>query len=217
MDLKTRSTLLVRHSDQNRLRRNGVSKEIYAEIYHGVAPWEIGQPQPEIAQLASQGRIKGAVLDVGCGTGEIALFLASKGFDVLGIDFVETVVAQARSKATQRCLTVQFEVLDALELLSIGRCFDTVIDSATFHTFSDEQRVRYSSVLHAAMRPNSILHLLCISDKEDYVSGPRHVTKEEIYGTFADGWDVAAIREAQYLVTIVQGGARAWLAEIVRR
>jgi SAM-dependent methyltransferase len=41
--------------------------------YHGTPPWEIGRPQPALAELAEAGALRGRVLDVGCGTGEHAL------------------------------------------------------------------------------------------------------------------------------------------------
>jgi 2-polyprenyl-3-methyl-5-hydroxy-6-metoxy-1,4-benzoquinol methylase len=212
-----RSALLVRHSDQSRLKREGVSREIYAQIYRGQAPWEVGQPQPAIVALEAAGKFRGAVLDVGCGTGEISLFLASRGHEVVGIDFVEEVVLQARDKASRHGVQVRFEVHDALELAALGWPCDTVVDSATFHAFSDAHRARYAQVLRTAMKPGGILHLLCISDQEPYSGGPRHVSQQEIRDSFTDGWDVASIQETRYLATIApDGGARAWLAEIHR-
>src|SRR6202045_2441833 len=61
-----------------------------ASYHQGPAPWDIGQPQPAIVRLASEGGFAGAVLDAGCGTGENALHVASLGFSVLGVDVAET-------------------------------------------------------------------------------------------------------------------------------
>jgi hypothetical protein len=67
--------------------------------YHGdPAPWDVGQPQPAIVRLASEGGFAGAVLDAGCGTGENVLHLASLGLSVLGVDVAETALAIARAK-----------------------------------------------------------------------------------------------------------------------
>lgn len=54
------------------------------------APWDIGRPQPAVVRLASEGGFAGAVLDAGCGTGENALHVASRGLPVLGVDVAET-------------------------------------------------------------------------------------------------------------------------------
>src|SRR5256885_15154192 len=50
-----------------------------ASYHDGPAPWDIGQPQPAVVRLASEGGFAGAVLDAGCGTGENALHIASLG------------------------------------------------------------------------------------------------------------------------------------------
>lgn len=47
-----------------------------ASYHDGPAPWDIGRPQPAIVRLASEGKLAGAVLDAGCGTGENALHVA---------------------------------------------------------------------------------------------------------------------------------------------
>lgn len=68
----------------------------------GTPPWDIGRPQPAIVRLAERGAINGAVLDVGCGTGENALYLAGLGLEVTGVDAAPTAIASAREKAAAR-------------------------------------------------------------------------------------------------------------------
>ncbi|HET9982016.1 MAG TPA: class I SAM-dependent methyltransferase, partial [Longimicrobiales bacterium] len=97
--------------------------------YHdGPPPWDIGRPQPAIVRLASEGGFVGAVLDAGCGTGENALYIASLGLPVLGVDVAETALAIARRKAEERGAEVEFVAADALHLERLGRRFDTVLD-----------------------------------------------------------------------------------------
>src|SRR4029434_10683071 len=83
-----------------------------ASYHDGPAPWDIGQPQPAIVQLASKGGFAGTVLDAGCGTGEHTLYLASLGLSVLGVDVAETALAMARAKATDRGIKVEFAAAD---------------------------------------------------------------------------------------------------------
>ena len=52
----------------------------------GPPPWDIGRPQKEFVELVRRGEITGSVLDIGCGTGEHALFFAAEGHEVWGID-----------------------------------------------------------------------------------------------------------------------------------
>ena len=55
-------------------------------VFEGPPPWNIGEPQPELATLIDSGAISGAVLDAGCGHAELGLTLAARGHDVVGID-----------------------------------------------------------------------------------------------------------------------------------
>lgn len=147
--------------------------EVFEKAYQGQAPWDIGEPQPEIVRLAESGAIEGTVLDLGCGTGENALYLAAGGHEVWGIDFIPTAIERARDKAQKRGLAVHFEVGDALKLDGLSRTFDTVIDSGLFHVFDDELRPRYVRSLARAVSPGGVVHLLCFSDQEPPGEGPR--------------------------------------------
>jgi len=60
--------------------------DFFEKAYHGTPPWDIGRPQREFVRLEEAGKISGDVLDVGCGTGENALFLAGCGHAVWGVD-----------------------------------------------------------------------------------------------------------------------------------
>ena len=79
------------------------------------------------------------------------MLLASRGIDVLGIDVSRTAIDRARQKATERGLDADFQVGNVLALHHLGRTFATIIDSGVFHTFSDEDRVRYVASLASVM------------------------------------------------------------------
>jgi SAM-dependent methyltransferase len=129
---------------------NRLDRHTFESAYAGKAPWDIDKPQSAIAE--SVDLVTSPVLDAGCGTGENALFLAAGGHRVTGIDFVEEAIRRARRKATERGLTAEFEVKDALTLGDWDQRFATVIDSGLFHVLSDEDRVRYVAGL--PMLPN---------------------------------------------------------------
>src|SRR5262249_34385572 len=86
-------------------------KSTFASLYAGQAPWDIGKPQKPCIDVAD--RITGSVLDAGCGTGETALFLAGRGNQATGFDFLEEPIRRAKQKAAERGLPVTFLVKDA--------------------------------------------------------------------------------------------------------
>ena len=165
-----------------------------ASYRDGRPPWEIDGPQPAVERLLDGGAFNGSILDVGCGTGENTMLLASRGVHVTGLDWAATAVDMARAKAAERSLEVNFEVGDALGLQVLDRSFDTILDWALFHTFSDEARTEYVPSLGSVTRPGSMLFLLCFSELEPWGGGPRRVTQAEIRDAFVDGWVVKVHR-----------------------
>ncbi len=186
--------------------------------YHnGPAPWDVGQPQPAIVQLASEGGFAGVVLDAGCGTGENALHLASLGLQVLGVDVAETALAIAREKAEFRGFDAEFVVADALQLGRLGRMFDTVLDCGLFHTFDDDERRGYVTSLASITERGATLYVLCFSDVGPD-TGPHPISQEELRAAFnrSYGWNLTAIRPERIKTMFDVDGAPAWLTTINR-
>jgi ubiquinone/menaquinone biosynthesis C-methylase UbiE len=180
----------------------------------GRPPYDIDEPQPDLAALAD--RVRGSVLDVGCGTGEHALFYATRGHEAWGVDMVAAAIDTARSKSAARGLQASFVVGDALSLETLGRTFDYVVDSGLFHVFSDADRARYVQSLARVLRAGGTIHLMCFSEHVPVDVGPRRVTQAEIRGAFADGWIVREITEAAFVTNIPGRRPSAWRAVIER-
>jgi ubiquinone/menaquinone biosynthesis C-methylase UbiE len=182
----------------------------------GEPPWDIGRPQPAVARLAERGLISGDVIDIGCGTGENAMYLASRGLVVVGVDAAPTAIERAQEKARLRASAATFLVADALALESLGRLFETAIDCGLFHTFSDADRVLFELSLRRTLRSGARYVLLCFSEQEPGEQGPRRVTQAEIRATFAVGWKVDSIVSERFAARLPGGGAYAWLGLLTR-
>jgi SAM-dependent methyltransferase len=189
--------------------------DFFEGAYHGSPPWDIGRPQQEFVRLEESGVISGDVLDVGCGTGENALFFAGHGHTAWGVDTAPTAIAIARKKADERHLSATFLISDALNLNRIGRTFDTVIDSGLFHALSDLERPCFVRNLSDIVKPGGTYFMLAFSDLEPGGYGPRRITKQEIRETFSGGWKIEFIRPAVFENRIKPEGAKAWLSAIV--
>src|SRR6201999_1673897 len=107
-------------------------------------PWDIGGPQPVVQQLVALGAVKGDVLDPGTGPGHHAIHYASKGLSATGIDASPTAIERARQNAQKAGVSVDFQVADATKLEGLEGRFDTVVDSAFYHVFSDEPELQKS-------------------------------------------------------------------------
>jgi SAM-dependent methyltransferase len=196
-------------------------KSTFASLYSGQAPWDIGRPQKTFIDVAEQ--ITGSILDAGCGTGDNALFFASRGHKVTGIDFLEEPIQRAKRKAAERGLSVSFLVKDATTLKDWSERFDNVIDCGLFHVFSDEDRKKYVVGLGTVLKAGGRLFLICFSDEEPGTQGPRRISQHELHESFAKGWAIESIRPSRFEVipnlkefTFSEGGPKAWFA-VIRR
>ena len=168
-------------------------------------------------RLAEAARITGRVIDIGCGTGENALYLATSGLDVVGVDWSPEAIRQARDKAQTRGLSVEFELADVLDLGDYRESFDTATDSGVFHVFEDDDRPRYQRSVRGVLHPGGHLFLLCFSERQGGDWGPRRVTQRELRETFADGWHVDSIDAAQLATKLDDAPqVEAWLAAMTR-
>jgi cyclopropane fatty-acyl-phospholipid synthase-like methyltransferase len=91
-----------------------------------------------------------AVLDIGCGSGEIAAWLAARGYDVLGVDFAESAIAKAKS-TYQDAPGLAFEVADICEAAPRLDAFGVLVDRGCLQGIAPEVAPDYvPSVASAA-------------------------------------------------------------------
>ena len=184
------------------------------DSYESIAPWDVSKPQAEIKWLEEKGEISSNVLDVGCGTGQNALFLAEKGYTVTGIDIAPDTLKIAKERALKRNINVNFHIYDLFDLKNYSKSFNTIIDSSIFHMFSDKLRKSYENNIRSVLNDNGTYHMLVFSDKEPDGYGPRRIKKEEIRSTFNVRWDIYRIKEAKIGINILKGWSWAWLASL---
>lgn len=73
-------------------------RAFFDSVYRQIPPWEVGGPQPALWALLDEYPPQGPALDLGCGSGDLAIALARRSLEVVGIDFADAAVAQARGK-----------------------------------------------------------------------------------------------------------------------
>jgi SAM-dependent methyltransferase len=190
--------------------------------YEGTPSWETGRPQPVVLRLLADGLIQGDVLDAGCGTGLHAVFLASRGHRVAGMDLAPRAVDLARDRARAAAIDARFVAGDALDLSAhlgaLGGPFDAVIDVGLFHVLQPADRHRYALALASAVRPRGAGFVVAWSDRNPFGIGPERVSRRELRHAFrlSEGWRVDAIEPAELETRLSMGRVHAWLARLRR-
>ncbi len=186
--------------------------------YETTPPWDIDHPQGVVIELNEGGELTGRILDVGCGTGENAIYLASRGSDVVGIDFTQRAIEIAQVKAFEKKVDIQFMVGDVLELdyHFYEADFDGVLDSGLFHTLTDEERPLYVEQVAKVLKPGGLFHMLCFSVKQPGLTGPRRMSTKEITESFQKQFHINYIRDVVYESNVHDPGAKGYLTSATR-
>jgi SAM-dependent methyltransferase len=168
--------------------------------FGGPPPWNIGEPQPELAELISAGKFRSEVLDAGCGVAELSLALAAQGYTVVGIDLTPTAVAAATKAAGERGLsTASFEQADITSFTGHDGQFSTVADSTLFHSIPIEGRDGYLRSIHRAAAPGAHYYVLVFAKgafPEEWEERPNQVSEDELRAAVSRYWEIDEIRPA---------------------
>ena len=168
--------------------------------FGGPPPWNIGEPQPELAALHRDGKFRSDVLDAGCGHAELSLALAADGYTVVGVDLSPTAIAAATRAAKDRGLTnASFVVADITSLSGYDARFNTILDSTLFHSLPVEGRDGYLRSVHRAAAPGASYFILVFAKgafPAEMEPKPNEVDEDELRDAVSKYWEIDEIRPA---------------------
>jgi SAM-dependent methyltransferase len=147
-------------------------------------------------------------LEVGCGTGTNAIFLAQHGFEVVGVDISPLAVEDARAKAQGRC---RFETIDFLNEAPPGGPFEFVFDRGCFHTFDeDHERARFAQNVAAALANGGVwLSLIGSTEGPPREAGPPRRSARDVMNAIEPSLEILQFRSGEFGVDGQQ--LKAWL------
>ena len=127
----------------------------------GTPPW-VGPARSELVRLVETGVLEpGRAVDLGCGEGDNAIFLAQHGFDVTALDAAPAAIAKARSKAREADVEVDFVVDDLTHLRAVTGQFGVLVDYGTFDDLSPGDRRSYVEQVVPLAMPGAKFLLWC--------------------------------------------------------
>jgi ubiquinone/menaquinone biosynthesis C-methylase UbiE len=179
-------------------------KAFFSSVYAEPAPWDVNGPQPDMSALLRAFPPESPVLDVGCGSGDLAIWLAASGARVVGVDFAEPAIRLARERARRlppdAAARLEFLVADALRPSRLNRRFRTVVDSGFYHLFDAADCDRFVKDLARVLGPRGRYYLLAFATEFPVPNTPRRVTPEEIRRRFSArrGWRILELRPAEF-------------------
>lgn len=178
-------------------------------------PWDSGEPSRELQRiLAEEWFPIGRVLELGCGTGTNAIYLATLGFEVTATDLSPLAIERAKEKAGQAGVAVRFEQADVLTLPDLGPPFPFVFDRGLYHAMRRADLAGFLGALARVVEPGG--HYLTLAgnanDPEPSEGGPPRVHAQELCGELAPLFDLVQLREFRFDGVVSNGRALSPLA-----
>ena len=166
----------------------------------GRARWDTNITPPELLSLIeTAGLPNGRALELGCGTGTNAIYLAQHGWQVTALDFVPRAIRQARRKARRAGVgqAARFRVADVsrLDVLDLPT-FDFALDIGCLHSLPPEQQHTYVEGLSAVMRPGATVLLYAFFPRQGSM-GAMGLTPDDVGELFKPHFRVVDVEYGQ--------------------
>jgi SAM-dependent methyltransferase len=177
----------------------------FNSVYKDVPPWDIGAPQPAMAALVEKCPPTNPILDLGCGSGDLAIYLAKLGHQVLGIDFIESAIKTAQDKVAalplETAISLNFQVADALKPSLLQEKFGAVFDSGFYHLFNPDQCEQIIDEVASILNPHGCYYLHEFAIEFPIPNVPRQISIDELQARFTvkKGWRIKEIQTVEFL------------------
>lgn len=174
--------------------------------------WMACSASSEFYRLVADGVIvRGStIVDLGCGMGAEAVFAASQGMRVFGVDISPVALARARKLQELFGVDVTWIQADAVDVSLPDETADVVNDRFFFHNVASESREAYARSVFRLLRPNGLLVLRGFSDRMEAGTGPLRLTSEDLLTTFMPGFSCEHLSLFQNLPTEKRPDQRHW-------
>jgi len=153
----------------------------------GTPAWETNHPAAELVRAVEQEWIRPcSMLELGCGSGADAVYLAQQGFEVTAVDCAAIALERAHLRAEQQEAMVRFVLDDVFDFAANEGAYDLIYDAGFYHCVRQYDLQRHLDMLWRITRPGSIYFALVGAEEgaaEDGAEhGPPQVSEDDIYG-----------------------------------
>jgi SAM-dependent methyltransferase len=163
-------------------------------------PWDSGVPEPMLIEQVESGALPvGRALDVGCGTGTNAIWLAQHGYEVLGVDVAPLAIEKACAKLPPG-LSCRFATLDFLAEKPEGGPFQLVFDRGCFHVFDEPaDRAKLAARVATVLAPDGIwLSLIGSTEGPPREMGPPRRSLRDMADAIEPQLEILSVRSAEF-------------------
>ncbi len=143
-------------------------------------PFFVNHPDENLVEYFETKMVSsGKVLDLGCGPGRNALYLAENGFLVDAVDQSEEGLNWAKERSVEKKMHVNFIKDNIFEMNFEEGTYDLVYDSGCFHHIPPHRRMNYINLVQRALKPGGYFALTCFVEGGEL--GGSDISDWEVY------------------------------------
>lgn len=180
--------------------------------------WDVGRPCSHLVEAVEDETFRpGRAIVLGCGTGTNAIYLASKGFDVTGVDVAPTALIIAAEKADKVGVQVEWMLADVVAMPKLEE-FDLVFDRGCYHHIQKYDSARYVETLRRLSHRSTRTLILAGSPADGGRGGPPRVKEQTIRNDFSALFNFEWVRVVRFDTRDANAqGDSAWLIHLRRK
>ena len=165
----------------------------------GDTPWNTGRPDEELRRVLAEETIRPCrAVELGCGTGTNAVWLAQQGFDVTAVDLAPRALERAEARAKAAGVKVHFVAASVLEPPDLGGPFPFFFDRGCYHVVRRVDVAAFLRTLQRVTAPGSTGLVLAGNAREPHDPGPPVVSEQEIRDELGRVFEVVRLREFRF-------------------
>lgn len=165
----------------------------------GDTPWDTGVPSSMLQEVVAAERLPPCrAFDLGCGTGASAVWLAQRGFEVVGVDLSALAIDRARQRAEAAGVRMHFMIADLLQPLDLGPPCEFFFDRGCYHVLRRIDLDGYQRTVDAVTKPGTLGLVLAGNACEKMDPGPPVVTEAEFRAEWGVHFEILWLRAFRF-------------------
>lgn len=178
-----------------------LTQEHWDEEYRSTdVAWDTHRPHSELQRVVNRLSLEPCrLLEVGCGTGSDAVWLAARGFHVTGVDLSAVAIGEARRRASTAGVQVDFRVADVRGKGAVEGTFNFFFDSGCYCALRSTDGKGYRGAIHSLTRSGGLGLVLTGNGIEPQQRlGPSVVSEQDIRSDWCEGFFIKDLRAFRF-------------------
>lgn len=139
--------------------------DFYEDRNKEIPFFKVNGPDENLVSYFENGLLPKRVLEIGCGPGRNAIYLAKKGCAVDAIDISQNALSWARERALSENVDIKFHHSSLFDYEIKPKTYDLIYDCGLFHHLAPHRRMSYVETIKKALKKGGHFGLVCFNTK----------------------------------------------------